>query len=111
MKRGGGSDGDHEYVVSNIRDTSSCEAFCNSLMVAGGVGWDAGGNTWGEDPYYIKCFDNETALPLNGIRVAFASQFGTTNIDPALPGVTPYTNMSACMRMTCYLLSYFFSAS
>ena len=104
VKRGGGSDGDHEYVGS--RDTSSCNAFCNMMMMAGGVGWESGGNTRGEDPYHIKCYDAFGTFPLNGVRVAFPSQLGTTNIDPALPKATPMTNVTACKRVLWKLSSF-----
>ena len=57
-----------------------------------------GGLHSGGDPHYAKCYDSNSPSPLNGIRFAFVSQIGTTNIDPSLPEMTPITNVSACMR-------------
>ncbi len=57
-------------------------------------------NTYGCDPYYVKCYDTDSVSPLNGIRVALPSQIGTTGLDPALPQVSPITNVTACLRMS-----------
>ncbi len=52
---------------------------------------------WLAHPYYVRCFDSENATPLNGRRVQYASQQGTTEVDPALPQMIPYTNQTLCM--------------
>ncbi len=33
----------------------------------------------------MKCFASQSSTPLNGIRLGFASQVATTDIDPNLP--------------------------
>ncbi len=42
-------------------------------------------NTYGGNPYYVRCFDANSTTPLNGKRVQFPSQEGTGDIDPQLP--------------------------
>ncbi len=51
------------------------------------------------DPHYAKCYDASSSTPLNGIRIAFSSQIGTSGIDPALPGPIAVGNVTACLRM------------
>ena len=63
-----------------------------------------GGLHTGGDPHFAKCYDSNTPSPLNGTRLAFVSQVGTTDIDPSLPEMTPITNVSACLRMVSQIV-------
>ena len=95
-------DGSTDYHTM-YRTTFNCTAHCQSVMTAGGLG----GLHSGGDPHYAKCYDSVTPAPLNGIRVAFPSQLNTWGIDPALPQITPITNVSACLRMISLWISFF----
>lgn len=97
---GGDAPTDYHAIYSK---TVNCSFLCANLMMTGGLwGLHSGG-----DPHYVKCFDSNTPSPPNGVRVAFVSQLGTTNVDPDLPQATPITNVSACMRTIAnYLLCF-----
>jgi len=92
IHRGGGLDGG-DYIGQG--SGSSCATFCNERMQVNAL--DAA--AYCPNPFYLKCYDALSFGPLNGIRIAFSSQVGTTLIDSGLPQMTPYNNVSACMRM------------
>ncbi len=99
LYRGGGLDGTSnsgstDYISTN-KNVSSCEAFCYSVMKAGGLG----ATPYISDPYFVKCFDVYTSTPLNGRTIAFASQIGTTGVDPSLPSISNLTDTSLCKRI------------
>ncbi len=75
---------------------------CSSVMQLGGAANPTVPNTLGEDPYYVRCYDAYNPNPLNGIRAAFVSQTGTTNIDPELPQVDSIYNVTACLRVFAF---------
>ena len=97
MARGGGNDGDDWYQAN--RNLQNCSAFCTSVMQTGGVANSPVPNFSGENPYHVKCFDGFSLTPLNSIRIAFVSQLGTTQVDPSLPQVDTFTNVTFCLRM------------
>ena len=96
MYRGGGDDSTD--WVTTYRDTTNCSEMCASVMIVDGLGAYPPNPAAAYDPHYIKCYDAGSPMPLNGIRVAFVSQMGTTNVDPGLPQIFPITNITACMR-------------
>jgi len=59
-------------------------------------------------PYHVKCLDATSTVPIYGIRFSFVSQLGSSEIDPAYEQMSPYTNISACLRM---LFLHFLSIS
>ena len=67
-------------------------------------------NTEGCDPMYAKCYEGVSSqnMPLNGIRFAFQSQTGTSDYDPAVPQITPVTNISACLSTVFYYFKEIF---
>ncbi len=85
------------------RSTTNCESFCASVMQFGGATEAGAPNTYGGHPYYAKCFNWSSATPSNGVRVAFTSQIGTTDIDPSIPQMFPVTNVSACLSILILL--------
>ncbi len=99
--RGGNSAGTD--FMTTWRATANCTSLCASIMAVSGLCWNIVPNTGGCDPYYAKCYETLSTLPLNGIRVAFASQYGTTNMDPGLPQITPITNISACLGLYFFI--------
>ena len=58
-------------------------------------------------PYYLKCFDASASSPINQLRIQFPSQESTMLFDPAIPQMTPVTNVSACLRVQKYLFLKF----
>ena len=90
------------------RNSSSCHAFCVSVMQPSSLVSASIPNSWGADPYYVKCYNSSSGTPPNGIRVAFTSQINTAEMDPSLQQITPITNISACLRMQNYRKCYYF---
>jgi len=78
---------------------SSCDSFCAYRMNADSFCCGAMPNGCGCSPYHLKCFNASGVTPLNRRRVAFQSQDGTNEIDPSIPQMTPFTNVTACLRM------------
>ena len=72
-----------------------CKAWCNAKMTPFGA---CCGPTEACDPYHIRCFDSQIPSPSNGLRVAFASQIGTTAVDPALSQMN-ISDTQSCWRM------------
>ena len=100
--RCGGTNGDCWYTAS--KNMASCTTLCQDIMLTVGVGCSVAPNAGGHDPYYAKCYDAVAPTPLNSIRVQYASQVGSADVDPELPQTTPITNVSACLRMHSYSL-------
>ena len=95
--------------ITLYRNTSSCFAWCSSVMVTGGLAYTPSPNSYGFDPLYAKCYTGVTSAPPNGIRLAFPSQMGTSAYDPAVPQITPITNVSACLgKILLYYAWHFF---
>ena len=76
------------------RNCSTCDQVCGWLETVGYLDY-AGAQT-----YYAKCYNNSASPPLNRVRIAFPSQSGTTEIDPALPKWNVF-NKTTCWRMLC----------
>ena len=93
-----GGDGSEDWATQ-YRDPASCQAFCVSVMQPSSIVSATIPNSWGADPYYVRCYNSSSGAPPNGIRVAFTSQINTAELDPSLPQITPITNISACLRM------------
>ena len=93
MSRGGGADG--ADMLNSYSGAFTCEGFCNYF--------EGGALTDSCCPatsviYYAKCYNSSSAIPLNGVRFAFASQIGTIDLDPALARMnTP--NKTTCRRV------------
>ncbi len=101
MHRGGGNSGG-DWVMSYHSCTtncSDCTGFCKKMMAYNTLDGYSPPND-NANPYYAKCYDAISPTPKNGIRFAFLSQLGTTDIDPSLPQAIPYTNVNACLRMS-----------
>ncbi len=83
---------------------TNCIEFCQRIMQSGTLCGEQGRAPSGYacHPYYAKCFDTITSQPLNGRRIAWPSQDGTTDLDPGLPQITPITNWTACVRMSVF---------
>ncbi len=80
------------WFLNGVQD---CESLCNTGMQAESMDCSGG---CGAHPFYLKCFNALSPTPLNGKRVAFASQVGTTGLDPELLQM-PIGNSSICKRM------------
>ena len=52
------------------------------------------------DPHYAHCWDAYNPNPLNSRRMAFTSQIQTTGYDPSVKQIIPYTNITACLRIS-----------
>ena len=103
MHRGGG--GGNSDFLDIIRTATSCVTLCTNAMNLGGIcGSGSVPNTYGCDPYFLKCLNASSPTPLNYIRMQFASQESTEALDPALPQIVPFTNVSACLRIFCLLM-------
>ncbi len=76
VERTGG--GGTEFVAS-LSGAKNCSQFCK--YVKGGGVLDCCVATI----FYAKCFNEAGAVPSNWLRVAFASQIGTTDLDPSYP--------------------------
>ena len=93
IETGGGAGGDDLLVLRS--STSNCDSLCSWLETVGYFDSCCIGSS---PAYYAKCFDAVASSPLNGRRLAFPSQIGTTSIDPSLPAMnTP--NITSCRRM------------
>ena len=83
---------------------SNCLDVCTRRMAADSwscwSGAPCGGGGW--NIYHVKCLDATSIVPINGKRFAFVSQLGTTGLDPDFGQMTPYTNISACLRKIFY---------
>ena len=99
VNRGGGQDGAEWYVT--WKGLINCTSYCNAAMQPEGLCTASPC-----DPFYAHCYDALGIQALNGKRAAFPSQLGTTDLDPALPQITPVTNFSACMRMFTKFVNY-----
>ncbi len=77
--------------------TSSWEAFCSNLEAGGLIDTSYSGASV-PTAYYAKCYNESGAGPLNYIRFAYASQIGTTNLDPELPRMNQI-NRTNCRRI------------
>ena len=95
--RGGANPKDY---MANYANADTCSRLCERAM--NGSGAHVCPPYCGYDSYYAKCFDGLAPTPLNNIRLAFASQFGTNEIDPDLPQMQ-VGNVTACMRMNLYI--------
>ena len=97
MYRGGGPDGTDYFITFDTK--TNCETLCKSAMRVGfnSICRDCGG-PGPADPRYFKCWDANSPSPLNGIRLQFASQQGTDQLDPNLP-VQNVTDWRVCMRI------------
>ncbi len=95
LDRGGGR---YESGGDSLADGSgnSCLDMCRTRMNYSGLAPLV-------SPFHTKCYDAVSFSPLNGLRVAFSSQEGTSDIDPAVPQMTPYENVSACLRRAFYI--------
>ncbi len=78
---------------------TNCTNLCIVMMRPDGM--TIGPSSYGWDPQYAKCYRTDNAIPMNGIRLAFPSQIGTTDVDPLVPQITPITNVSACEGIHC----------
>ena len=96
LHRGGGGDGSDWMITAH--GAQNCSRVCADVMQPGGMdNWGVGfPHTYGSDPYYLKCYDNQSTYPLNGIRIQFASQVGTLSLDPVLPRMN-VTDWKSCM--------------
>lgn len=99
LRRDGGTDsggwfGDGGSCYGGLSVLNSCESFCRVRTDFNLMGCIHNGS-W---PQYMKCYDSNSIEPLNGLRVAFPSQTGTTDIDPIIPQM-PIGNSSFCMRI------------
>ena len=54
--------------------------------------------SYGCHPHYLKCYEAISPKPLNTLRLAFPSQIATSDMDASVPQITPYTNITACLR-------------
>ena len=95
--RGGGQWVEFGYEWLAAGGGSTCQSLCQYRMQQNSLAacdYDCGAN-----PHNIKCWDASSINPLNGRRISFPSQEGTTAIDPLVPIIIPYTNWTACIRM------------
>ena len=79
LRRGGGFS---SYYYSTF---TNCSKFCALRMQPQSVWTSAPPSGVGDDPEFMKCYEISSSTPLNGIRLSFASQVATTDIDPYLP--------------------------
>ena len=75
---------------------STCDSFCNYVENTNNP-LDTSYTTPIPYAYYAKCYNESVSQPPNGKRFSFASQIGTTELDPALQPInTP--NQTTCRR-------------
>ncbi len=98
--RGGGGE-PIEWVILNTAPGNTCLSFCLDMMKEAPV---CGGGYCAA--LYAKCYDAISPTPLNGIRVAFPSQIGTSGIDPLLPLSLDYRNITRCLRKQSEILLF-----
>ena len=77
----GGGNGTQD-LVTIFSGAKNCEEHCSWFE---GAGYFDSNAVAIAKAYYSKCFERLTSQPLNGRRIAFLSQVGTMDIDPALP--------------------------
>ena len=77
---------------------NNCSTFCTARAGLTNPHYQMGSGASDSWPYYIKCYDTNSASPLNGIRMALPSQSGTTDIDPIIP-ILSLGNIYLCLRM------------
>ena len=87
IETGGGPGG--ADILTARSGASNCQQHCSWLST---VGYFEGGYEAVSKAYYSKCYETISSTPLNGIRIAFPSQIGSTGIDPALPQNFPIVN-------------------
>ena len=92
LRRGGGFDSYYYATFSN------CSSFCALRMQPQSMWTSTPPSGFGDDPQFLRCFDVEKQTPLNGIRFAFVSQLGTTELDPDLPRMNA-TDFKGCLGM------------
>ncbi len=99
VHRGGGNGGGDWLDACSFYPVN-CTNFCENVMKPGTLDYcPPVPNTWGFDPYYMKCFDASSPSPLNGMRTQLPSQQGTLDLDPLLPEISLIRNTNACIRM------------
>ncbi len=80
IENGGGPGGTD--IITSRSGANNCQEHCNWLAT---TGYFEGGATSTSLAYFSRCYEAVTPYPLNGYRIAFPSQIGTPDIDPALP--------------------------
>ncbi len=77
LHRGGG--GNSNDWLRLITAAENCTELCFYGMKFDGfeINWYDGQYT-GYDPFYLKCFEASSVIPLNGLRLQSASQVGTS---------------------------------
>ncbi len=102
VSRGGGPGGtDSGFISSYCPGCATCADYCLLLKTG----------TFGHGvyrfPYYAKCYSRSDGTPPNRVRVSFASQSGTVDLDPALPRLNS-SNSSSCWRMISFsIIKYY----
>ncbi len=96
VHRGGGlynTGSDYDLINRNdfCWNCSTCDMACGWVETVGYL-------DFGVKPYYAKCYNISGDPPANKIRFAFASQSGTTDMDPAVPEWNVY-NRTSCWRI------------
>ncbi len=99
----GGSGGGADYFKVYV----NCTGFCVRVMAAGSLESPVYPAC---DPHFASCSDGLATAPLNGRRVAFPSQYGTSQMDPSLSATTPITNVTACLRMIFFRFRVYISS-
>ncbi len=100
LERGGGADIKEEYPARG-HASENCSQLCKDGMTWGGLcnwWWSLPDYSGYCLPHYFKCIEASAANPLNGLRIQFASQVSTLNIDPLIPQMN-ITDSFACLRM------------
>ena len=92
MFRGGGGNG-NDWLITNKSPGTTCQSFCVAMSTTDSQCACCSGCVIA----FGKCFDAESATPLNRVRIAFASQIETTAVDPGLSLTSDYTNASYCL--------------
>ncbi len=95
----GGGPGPQD-LLSTRSEATNCSQLCSWLET---VGYFDSGNTANSKAYFAKCFEAVTLTPLNGKRISFLSQIGSTGIDPDITANIGAVNGTPCKR-TCNLL-------
>ncbi len=98
---GGGPGPDDRIVATSGK--SNCTDLCIWAQTIGAFAACCPGYT----AYFARCYNAESATPLNKRRVSFVSQMGTTAVDPSLPANMGVANatISCIRRLLIYILN------
>ncbi len=100
IHRGGGAD-QNDWIKA-VGGPSGCSGVCPALLKPG-VFCVAAPNTVGCDTEYAACYETSINVS-NGIRVAMASQVGTTDLDPVFLDILQ--NLISAFECLCTIFMF-----